>query len=163
MLFKDKEANSVQKVQICMEVKTILLTIVGIFVFSVMMTNANAAVDENPITMYPSTPDGFTNNDPHTIQTIFATVHKADLGQSGFQWQAKGQIKNTGSKALTDLNVNIQLIDSDGKIVGLVPTATQVMLSDLQPDQTTTFDGILNGNDVNANAVAFKLTFEWKG
>jgi hypothetical protein len=31
------------------------------------------------------------------------------------------------------------------------------MLSDLQPDQTTTFDGILNRNDLSVNAVAFKL------
>jgi len=167
---RNQEADCIQSMLIRKEVKSIFFAVVGTtFIFALlMMTGAYALTvhplnPQNPLTMFASTPDGFTNNDPHTIQTIFATVRKADLGQYGFQWQASGQVKNTSDKALKDLNVNIQLIDSTGKIVGLVPTITNAALLDLQPGQTTTFDGLLNGDVVSANAVAFKLTFEWEG
>ena len=121
-------------------------------------------VDENPITRFESTPDGFSNGNPNTIKTIFAEVKKADLGESGFQWQATGQIQNTGNKTLQSLDINIQLISQDGKIVGLVPAFTSpAAFSPLAPGQVTTFDGILNGNDQNTNAVAYKLTFQWRG
>jgi hypothetical protein len=104
--------------------------------------------------MYASTPEGFSNGDPNTIKTIF---------ESGFQWQATGQIKNTSNKPLGFLNINIQLIDSNSKIVGLIPAFTSVMFGSLESGQTTTFNGVLNGDDANANAIAYKLTFEWKG
>src|SRR6476660_2958370 len=116
---RNEEAYCIQSRLIRKEVKSIFFAVVGTtFIFALlMMTGAYALTvhplnPQNPLTMFASTPDGFTNNDPHTIQTIFATVRKADLGQYGFQWQASGQVKNTSDKALKDLNVNIQLIDS---------------------------------------------------
>ena len=57
-------------------VSTCVITVLSVLsTFNFVSNNAFAAVDENPITMYASTPEGFSNGDPNTIKTIFASVH----------------------------------------------------------------------------------------
>ena len=94
-------ATKKRKAYMMVAVSTCVITVLSVLsTFNFVSINAFAAVDENPITMYASTPEGFSNGDPNTKKTIFASVHRADLGESGFQWQATGQIKNTSDKRL---------------------------------------------------------------
>ena len=86
---RNQEAD-IQSMLIRKEVKSIFFAVVGTtFIFALlMMTGAYALTvhplnPQNPLTMFASTPDGFTNNDPHTIQTIFATVRKAVRSDNG--------------------------------------------------------------------------------
>jgi len=137
-----------------------LIFLVGIIPLLLIAPYHIMAQQDQVLTKYASTADGFADNNIKSIQVSFVTVKKVSLGSAGNQYQMQGTLKNTSGQNITRLDINAMLIDNKAQNVGMV---TGVADKDsLANGQSTSFVGLANEDSQNAHAIAFKLTFGWE-